>query len=123
MNLEYLLVASHPRVFFVPCRYLLPQPDCPILMIFVDPESCVVSRVIRMPVHVLTSRSRVHVKYGIDAIFRAKVDHSIEVLEATFLQNAGIHVVLKMSIVEWNTDTIELETGEELDIILAKMVL
>jgi hypothetical protein len=42
-----------------------------------------------------------------------QVNDSVQVLEALLLKHAGIHVIFEMSVIEWDTNAIELQAREE----------
>lgn len=52
-----------------------------------------------------------------------EVDHSVQVLEAALLEHARVHVILKVAIVERQTDAVQLQASEELGVLLGEMVL
>lgn len=52
-----------------------------------------------------------------------KVDHSVQVLEATLLEHARVHVIFKVAIVERQTNAVQLQAGEEFGILLGEMIL
>lgn len=58
-----------------------------------DPKAGDVGASVGVPVRVLPSRCSVKVEDGVDALLSAEVDDAIEVLEALFLENPGVHVI------------------------------
>jgi hypothetical protein len=53
---------------------------------------------------------------------RYQVYHTIQMLKTRLLQYPGVHIILKMSVVEWQTDAIEAQTGKEFCIIFHEKV-
>ena len=55
-------------------------------------------------------RTGVEVKNGVDPVLGADIDDAVEVLEALGLQNAGIHVVFEVGIIERQPDVVQPQT-------------
>lgn len=52
-----------------------------------------------------------------------ELNHPIKVLESRLLQYSGVHIILEMSVVEWQTYAVEAQASKELGIILHEEVL
>ena len=52
-----------------------------------------------------------------------KVYNSIQMLEARFLQDPRIHIILEMPVVEWQTYAIETQARKEFGIVFGEEVL
>lgn len=64
-----------------------------------------------------------HINDGIDPVLCACRDGTIEVLETLRLQHARIHVILEVTVVDRDADTVEAERFEECRIWLGEEVL
>lgn len=51
-----------------------------------------------------------------------QIYYTIKVFEARFLQHPRVHIVLEVSIVEWQTDAVEAKAGKELGVPLHEEV-
>lgn len=60
-----------------------------------------------VPISILAARDGVHVEDGVDALLSAEVDDAVKPLEAVWLEDAGVHVIFEVSVVERNTNTVE----------------
>ena len=100
------VVSRDPGVSTVVSGKLLPEPDSAVLVVFVVPEGGVVSRVVGVPVAVLAAGSGVHVEDGVEALGGAEGDDAVEVLEAVGLEDARVHVVFEVSVVEGDADAV-----------------
>lgn len=52
-----------------------------------------------------------------------QVYHSIQVFEATLLQDSRVHIVLEVSIIKRHSNTVQAKTGKELGIFFQEEVL
>ena len=95
------VVAGDPGIVLVAVGELLPEPDRAVLMVLVVPECCVAGRAVGVPARTLAAGDGVHVEDGVDALVGANVDHAVQVLEATFFENTGVHVVFEVAVIEW----------------------
>jgi hypothetical protein len=43
--------------------------------------------------------------------------------ESTLFQDSGVHIIFKMAVVKWQSDTIEAEAGKELGVVFSEEVL
>lgn len=64
------IISSHPSIL-VSSSNLLPEPYCTILMIFIVPESRVISNIIGMPIGVLSAWNCVNVEDRINLFLSA----------------------------------------------------
>lgn len=55
---------------------------------------------VRVPVDILATRSGVQVDDGVDAVLGTEVDHAVQVLQALALENTGVYVILKVTVVD-----------------------
>jgi hypothetical protein len=55
------VVSSNPRIASVPGGDLLPEPNSPVLVVLVIPESSIAGRIVGVPVWILTTRDGMHV--------------------------------------------------------------
>lgn len=119
------IVPCDPRISLVSLGQFLPQYDCSILEFEVFPEKRAVDTSIGVPVNVLAPRSCVKVENCVDPVRCAlrimspyiqvdegeqrqtyKIDNSVEPLKSTFVVDTRIHVVLEVSVIEWNSGDI-----------------
>lgn len=101
------VVASNPWVSFVVLGKLFPQPDGTVLEVFVDPERGDVRWVIRVPVGILATSGRMVVEDGVDTGLGANINNTVEVLEPFSLEDARVHVIFEVAVVESNTNGVE----------------
>lgn len=87
------IISRDPRVADVVFRELLPEPDRSVLEVLVHPEVGDVRAGVRVPVGVLATGTGVQVENGVDSVFGADVDDTVEVLEAAGLEYTRVHVV------------------------------
>ena len=76
-----------------------------------------------MPPAILTARCGVHVENGVDAVFRARCDGSVEVFKPRLFQNAGIQVVFEVTVVDRDADAVQSERLEECSVGFGEEVL
>lgn len=134
------VVARDPGVGFVAAGDSSPEMDHTVLKVFVVPERGMVGWVVSVPVATLAAGKGVQVENCVDvvlgtlwrsisiALFRYqaetnKINHPIEMLETAFLYDSGVHIVLKVSIVEWQSQAVQAFAGEKLRILLREEVL
>lgn len=103
------VVSRDPWVILVVLSENLPKPDCAVLEVLVVPKLGNVVRRVRVPVSVLSTGNSVHVEDGVNALCGADVHHPVEPFEALGLEHAGVQVILKVVVVEGNTDAVETE--------------
>lgn len=85
---------------------LFPKINHPVLEIYELPEQCLVDTRIRVPVLVLPSRNGMQVQHDVQVFCGATPDDSIEHAKSFRFEDTGVQVVLKMSVVERNADTV-----------------
>lgn len=117
------VVAGDPLVALVVLGELSPEPKDALLVVSVVPEIGDVATMIRMPVSVLTTGGGMKIEDGVDAVLRTDVDDTIQVLETRLLEDAGVHVILKVTVVESNTDAVQTKALEEFGIGVLEEVL
>lgn len=64
---------------------------------------------IRVPVSVLPTWYSVHIQDCVNALSSAQVYNTVQPLQTFWLQHTGVQVILKMSVVEGNSNTVESE--------------
>ena len=101
------VIARDPGIRLVAGGELLPEPDGAVLEVPVVPEGGVAGRVVGMPVWVLAAWGGVHVEDGVDAVVGAEGDDAVEVLEAGGLEDARVHVVFEVVVVEGDAEAVE----------------
>lgn len=63
------IIPSYPAIAFVPCSNLLPEPYRSVLEVLMVPKCCIRRCVVRVPVAVLASWSRMEIQDRIQPIF------------------------------------------------------
>src|SRR5258708_26426697 len=116
------VIASHPGVILVASSDCLPQMNDSILEVLVLPEKRLVGRIIAMPILVLVARQSMQVDNGVDLLLRDKVDDSIEVLKALFLDDKGFHVGLEVPVVDRQPQQVQAERGNILRIVSSEEI-
>lgn len=106
-RLIHRIIASDPRIILVMLRKFLPQPDNTVLKVAVPPEVTQVNSRIAVPPSILAAGACVQVENRVDAVLRAGVHDAIEMLETGGLEYARVIVVLKMSVVYGDADTVQ----------------
>ena len=101
---------------------MLPEPNGAVLVVAVVPKGGVGGGVVGVPARGLTAGDCVHVEDGVDLVGGAEVDDAVEVFEAGLLEDAGVHVVFEMAIVERQAQGVEAEGFEEFRIRLREEV-
>lgn len=87
------VVAGDPGIIFVARCELLPKPDKAVLEVLVSPEVAYVGTAVRMPSPTLTAWSCVDVDDGVNGVFGAEGDRTVEVLEAVGLKDSRVEVI------------------------------
>ena len=103
------VVSCDPWVVLVVLSENLPKPDCTVLEVLVVPKLGNVVCRVGVPVSVLSTRDSVHVEDSVDSLCGANVNNPVEPFEALRLEHAGVQIVLKVAVVEGNTDAVEAE--------------
>jgi len=116
------IVASDPRIVLVVFRQFTPKPHETVLEVFVSPESSDVDTSIGMPVGILPAGSGVHIKDCVDPMLCTDVYYAIEVLEPLGLQDAWVHIILEVLVINGDPNAIQSEGLEEHSIILLEEV-
>src|SRR5436305_11980115 len=93
-----------------------------ILEVLVLPEKRLVGRIIAMPILILVARQSMQVDNGVDLLLSAQVDDSIQVLEAFFFDDKGLHVGLEVPVVDGEPQQVQAERGNILSIILSEEI-
>ena len=65
------IISSHPGIILVSSSNLLPEPYCTISMIFIVPESRVISNIIGMLIGILSAWNCAHVEDRISLVLSA----------------------------------------------------
>ena len=63
-----------------------------------------------------------HVQNGVNAILSTQINYSIEMLESLFLQNSRVHVVLEVTIIYRDPNTVQTKRLEEFGIVVLEEV-
>lgn len=59
----------------------------------------------------------------VDAVIGTEVNDAVEMFKTLLFEDTGIHVILKMTVVDWQANAVQTKRSEELGILLGKEVL
>ncbi len=89
-RLIHYVIPRDPCVVLVVRRDFGPEPDEAVLKIFVAPKKRDVSPTVGVPAPALTPGSGVHVDDGVDGMFGAEIDDTVEVFEAIDFEDSRV---------------------------------
>lgn len=82
----------------------------------------IVHFVIGIPIWVVATGERVEIQNGVDLVFCANLNSTINVFESVLLQHSRVHVIFEIMTLPWQLETVRSIRSEELCILVQKKV-
>ena len=114
------VVAGDPGVITVTAGEGFPEVDDAVLEVLVIPEAGVVGGVIAVPMLVLEAGERVEVDDGVNFVFGAAIDGTVEDFEAIFDEFEGLHIRFEVAVIDREADAVHAVGGEESGVVFAE---
>ena len=111
------VISGHHAPVPVPIGKYLPERNDSFLEMAVFPQHDRPPLVIAVPVAVLPAGQGMHIQDYIDSFLLTGIQYTVQTFESFFLIHKRVHVILKMSVTQWNTNTICPCLPDESDVI------